>query len=40
MYRGGKVVADDRQQLIEEFDEAVSMTPKELEDRLQIQESK
>ena len=34
------VVADDRQQIIEEFDEAVNMTPKELEEWLQTEESK
>jgi Protein of unknown function (DUF3140) len=33
-------VADDRQQLIEKFDEAVNMTPKELEEWLQTEESK
>ena len=33
-------MADDRQQVIEEFDEAVNMTPKELEEWLQTQESK
>ncbi len=33
-------MADDRQQVIEEFDEAVNMTPKELEERLQTDESK
>jgi Protein of unknown function (DUF3140) len=33
-------VADDRQQIIEEFDEAVNMTPKELEEWLQTEESK
>jgi hypothetical protein len=33
-------VADDRQQVIEEFDEAVNMTPKELEEWLQTDESK
>ena len=33
-------MADDRQQIIEEFDEAVNMTPKELEEWLQTQESK
>ena len=31
---------DDRQQVIEEFDEAVNMTPKELEEWLQTDESK
>jgi Protein of unknown function (DUF3140) len=33
-------VADDRQQVIGEFDEAVNMTPKELEEWLQTEESK
>jgi hypothetical protein len=33
-------VVDDRQQVIEEFDEAVNMTPKELEEWLQTEESK
>jgi hypothetical protein len=33
-------VADDRQRIIEEFDEAVNMTPKELEEWLQTDESK
>jgi Protein of unknown function (DUF3140) len=33
-------VTDDRQRTIEEFDEAVNMTPKELEEWLQTQESK
>jgi hypothetical protein len=33
-------VADDRQQVIEEFDEAVNMSPKELEEWLQTEESK
>jgi Protein of unknown function (DUF3140) len=33
-------VADDRQQVIEEFNEAVNMTPKELEEWLQTEESK
>jgi Protein of unknown function (DUF3140) len=33
-------VADDRQQIIKEFDEAVNMTPKELEEWLQTEESK
>jgi hypothetical protein len=33
-------VADDRQQIIEEFDEAVNMTPKELEEWLETEESK
>jgi hypothetical protein len=33
-------VADDRQQHIEKFDEAVNMTPKELEEWLQTEESK
>jgi hypothetical protein len=33
-------VADDRQQIIEEFNEAVNMTPKELEEWLQSNESK
>jgi Protein of unknown function (DUF3140) len=33
-------VADDKQQVIEEFDEAVNMTPKELEEWLQTEESK
>jgi hypothetical protein len=33
-------VADDRQQVIEEFEEAVNMTPKELEEWLQSEESK
>ncbi len=32
-------MADDRQQIIEEFDEAVNMTPKELEEWLQTDES-
>jgi hypothetical protein len=32
-------VAKDRQQIIEEFDEAVNMTQKELEDWLQTEES-
>jgi hypothetical protein len=32
-------VAKDRQQIIEEFDEAVNMTRKELEDWLQTDES-
>jgi len=31
---------DDRQQIIEEFEEAVNMTPKELEEWLQTEESK
>ena len=31
---------DDRQQVIVEFDEAVNMTPKELEEWLQTEESK
>ncbi len=33
-------MADDRQQVIEEFDEAVNMTRKELEEWLQTDESK
>jgi Protein of unknown function (DUF3140) len=33
-------VVDDRQQVIEEFDEAVDMSPKELEEWLQTEESK
>ena len=33
-------MAGDRQQVIEEFDEAVNMTPKELEEWLQTEESK
>jgi len=33
-------MADDRQQIVEEFDEAVNMTPKELEAWLQTEESK
>jgi hypothetical protein len=33
-------VVDDRQQVIEEFDEAVNMSPKELEEWLQTEESK
>jgi hypothetical protein len=33
-------VADDRQQIIEKFEEAVNMTPKELEEWLQTKESK
>jgi Protein of unknown function (DUF3140) len=33
-------VADDRQQLIEDFDRAVNMTPKELEEWLNTDESK
>jgi hypothetical protein len=33
-------VADDRQQIIEEFGETVNMTPKELEEWLQSDESK
>ncbi len=32
-------MAKDEQQIIEEFDEAVNMTRKELEDRLQTEES-
>ena len=32
-------MADDRQQVIEEFNEAVNMTPKELEEWLQTEES-
>jgi hypothetical protein len=32
-------VTNDRQQIIEEFDEAVNMTPKELEKWLQTEES-
>ena len=32
-------MAKDRQQIIEEFDEAVNMTQKELEDWLQTEES-
>ena len=33
-------MSDDRQRIIEEFEEAVNMTPKELEDWLQSDESK
>jgi Protein of unknown function (DUF3140) len=33
-------VTDDRQRIIEEFDEAVNMTPKELEEWLETNESK
>ena len=33
-------MADDRQRIIEEFDEAVNMTPKELEEWLQTDASK
>ena len=33
-------MADDRQQLIEDFDRAVNMTPKELEEWLKTDESK
>ncbi len=33
-------MADDRQQTIEEFEEAVNMTPKELEEWLETDESK
>ena len=33
-------MADDRQRIIEEFDEAVNMPPKELEEWLQTDESK
>jgi Protein of unknown function (DUF3140) len=33
-------MADDRQQVIEEFYEAVNMTPKEIEEWLQTEESK
>ena len=33
-------MADDRQQVIEEFDEAINMTPKEIEEWLQTEESK
>ena len=33
-------MADDRQQVIEEFNEAVNMIPKELEEWLQTEESK
>jgi hypothetical protein len=33
-------VADDRQRIIEEFDEAVNMAPKELEEWLGTEESK
>ena len=33
-------MADDRQQIIEEFDEAVNMTSKELEEWLETEESK
>ena len=33
-------MADDRQRIIEEFDEAVNMTPGELEDWLRTEESK
>ena len=32
-------MADDRQQIIEKFEEAVNMTPKELEEWLQTEES-
>jgi hypothetical protein len=33
-------VADDKQQVIDEFEEAVNMTPKELEEWLETEESK
>jgi hypothetical protein len=33
-------MADERQQIIEEFDEAVNITPKELEEWLQTDESR
>ncbi len=33
-------MADDRQQIIQGFDEAVNMTPKELEEWLETEESK
>jgi hypothetical protein len=33
-------VADHRQQIVKEFDEVVNMTPKELEEWLQTQESR
>ena len=33
-------MADDRQQIAKEFDEVVNMTPKELEEWLQTQESR
>ena len=33
-------MTDDRQQVIEDFDEAVNMAPKELEDWLQTEESR
>jgi hypothetical protein len=33
-------VADDRQQIIEEFEEVVNMTPKELEEWLETEESR
>jgi len=33
-------VADDRQQIIKEFDEVVNMTPKELDEWLQTRESR
>jgi hypothetical protein len=33
-------VTDDRQQIIEDFDEAVNMTPEELEEWLQTEESR
>ena len=33
-------MADDRQQIVKEFDEVVNMTPKELEEWLQTQESR
>ena len=33
-------MADDRQQIIDEFDRAVNMTPKELEEWLQTEESR
>ena len=33
-------MADGREQVIEEFDEAVNMTPKEIEEWLQTEESK
>jgi hypothetical protein len=33
-------VADDRQQIVDEFGETVNMTPKELEEWLQTDESR
>ena len=33
-------MADDRQQIVKEFDEVVNMTPKELEEWLQTEESR